>query len=178
MESTTNTPTATADRSARTKEILGEILRLMGLQATLEAKEDGDHIAVAITASKEGEEMGLRAGHRTQVLDALQVVLNRAVNRANEPRRFVSVDVGDFRQEEDPELVEMAKRLAAKAAAIGKPIAVGPMNARDRRQVHLALAGVPGIKTQSEGEGIARRLLIIPVSANQQGQPPGTSGNA
>lgn len=175
MDATPNSP-STADRSAKSKEILGEILRLMGVEAKLEAKEEGDHIAIAVTASKEGEEMGLRAGHRTQVLDALQVVLNRALNRQNEPRRFVSVDVGDFRQEEDPELVAMAKRLAEKATAIGKPIAVGPMNARDRRQVHLALAGVPGIKTQSEGEGVARRLLIIPVTSTPEGQPP--SGNA
>jgi hypothetical protein len=36
------------------------------------------------------------------------------------------------------------------------------MSAADRRVIHLALADVPGLSTRSEGEGAARRLLIIP----------------
>jgi spoIIIJ-associated protein len=152
------------DRTARAKEVLAEILRLMGVEATVETKEDGENIAMAISVMKGGDEVGLREAQRSPVLEALQVVVNRAVNRANEPRRFVNLDIGDFRQGDDQELIAMAHRLAEKVIAIGKPIAVGPMNARDRRQVHLALAGIAGVKTQSEGEGIARRLLVIPAA--------------
>ncbi len=160
------------DSVARAKEVTSEILRLMGVEATLETKEEGENIAMAIAPGKGAEEMGLRVGHRSPVLEALQVVVNRAVNRANEPRKFVTLDVGDFRESTDPELVAMAKRLADKVLIIGKPVAIGPMNARDRRQVHLALAGMAGIKTQSEGEGIARRLLIIPTGASSSAPPP------
>jgi spoIIIJ-associated protein len=168
------------DSMARAKEVTGEILRLMGVEATIETKEEGENIAMAIAPGKGGEEVGLREGHRSAVLEALQVVVNRAVNRANEPRKFITLDVGDFRESTDPELMAMAKRLAEKVLAIGKPVAVGPMNARDRRQVHLALAGMPGIKTHSEGEGIARRLLIIPTdrsapAASAPAKPEGQS---
>jgi spoIIIJ-associated protein len=36
------------------------------------------------------------------------------------------------------------------------------MSARDRRQVHLALVGVDGVSTHSEGEGIFRQLVVVP----------------
>jgi spoIIIJ-associated protein len=162
MENTTPQTGSVTDGGARAKEVLGEILRLMGVEAKVEAKVEGDNVALAIEPQQGGDEVGLRQGQRTPVLEALQVVLNRAVNRINEPRRFVTLDVGDFGQGDDEELIAMAKRLAEKVIALGKPVPVGPMNSRDRRQVHLALAGVPGVKTQSEGEGVARRLLIIP----------------
>jgi spoIIIJ-associated protein len=37
------------------------------------------------------------------------------------------------------------------------------MSARDRRVVHMALARFPGVSTRSEGEGLERRLQIIPM---------------
>jgi spoIIIJ-associated protein len=49
-------------------------------------------------------------------------------------------------------------------------VALAPMSARDRRQVHLALVDVEGVVTRSEGEGIFRQLLIIP----SPGAPPRT----
>jgi len=45
---------------------------------------------------------------------------------------------------------------------LGKVLAVAPMSARERRQIHLALVGVEGVSTRSEGEGLFRQLLIIP----------------
>jgi predicted RNA-binding protein Jag len=36
------------------------------------------------------------------------------------------------------------------------------MSAADRRVIHVALAGTPGLTTRSEGEGIYRHLVIIP----------------
>jgi spoIIIJ-associated protein len=56
----------------------------------------------------------------------------------------------------------MAERLAAAARRTGKVIAVAPISPRDRRQIHLALVGVEGVSTRSEGEGLFRQLLIIP----------------
>jgi spoIIIJ-associated protein len=45
----------------------------------------------------------------------------------------------------------------------GKIITFEPMNPRDRRVVHLALAKFEGVITKSEGEGDERRVQIIPV---------------
>jgi spoIIIJ-associated protein len=56
----------------------------------------------------------------------------------------------------------MAERLAASAMRTGKVLAICPISARERRQIHLALVDVEGVSTRSEGEGIFRQLLVIP----------------
>jgi spoIIIJ-associated protein len=45
----------------------------------------------------------------------------------------------------------------------GKIITFEPMNPRDRRVVHMALAKFDGVITKSDGEGDDRRVQIIPV---------------
>jgi spoIIIJ-associated protein len=52
--------------------------------------------------------------------------------------------------------------MAAAAKRMNKVLAIAPISPRERRQIHVALVEVEGISTRSEGEGIFRRLLIIP----------------
>ena len=52
--------------------------------------------------------------------------------------------------------------LAEAAKRTGKILAVAPISARERRQIHLALVDEEGVSTRSEGEGIFRQLLIVP----------------
>ncbi|MCC6666491.1 MAG: single-stranded DNA-binding protein, partial [Polyangiaceae bacterium] len=65
-----------------------------------------------------------------------------------------------------------ARRLGKQAVELGKIITFEPMNPRDRRVVHLALAKFEGVVTKSDGEGQSRRVQIIPVRrASAQSQP-------
>jgi spoIIIJ-associated protein len=148
------------------------VLERLGVKATVEAKEATDAIALSMTGVQGGEPFGLEPTRRSQVLEAIQYLANKAVNRDPNDRKWVTVDVGGFREATDEELAAMARRLAEKVKKIGKPVALGPMNARERRQVHLAIAGESGLRTQSEGEGLSRRLFIIPV----QGAPARPAG--
>jgi spoIIIJ-associated protein len=56
----------------------------------------------------------------------------------------------------------MARRLAERVAQEGKVITFDPMNARDRRIVHMALKEAVGVRTESLGEDPDRRVQIIP----------------
>ena len=98
--------------------------------------------------------------------------MNRVVNPRAEGRKWVNLDVGGFREEGDPAIKAMAERVAETAKRTGQVIAIAPISARDRRQIHLALVGVPGVSTRSEGEGIFRQLLIIPAKAGGGGAKP------
>jgi spoIIIJ-associated protein len=46
-----------------------------------------------------------------------------------------------------------------------------PLNAYERRLVHVALQGEPGITTYSVGEGAGRRVTVAPADADAA--PPG-----
>ncbi len=140
----------------------------LGAAVDVEVKETPDAIGVSLTA---------RAGNLVELnsalVEAAQYLVNRVVNPRAEGRKWVNLDVGGFREEGDPAVKAMAARLAATAKRTGQVIAIAPISARDRRQIHLALVDVEGVSTRSEGEGLFRQLLLIPSS-----KPSGGAGGA
>ena len=61
------------------------------------------------------------------------------------------------------DLRRLTRKLGGEAVKLGKIITFEPMNPRDRRVVHMALAKFEGVITKSDGEGDGRRVQIIPV---------------
>ena len=136
------------------------LLERLGAAVDVAAKETPDAIGVSLTA-RPGNAVELNSA----LVEAAQYLVNRVVNPRAEGRKWVNLEVGGFREEGDPAIQAMAERLAAVAKRTGKVLAVAPISARDRRQVHLALVDVEGVSTRSEGEGIFRQLLVIPAKA-------------
>ena len=126
-----------------------------------EVEEEGQ--APEIVVEVYGRDSGRIIGKRGQVLAALQFLTHRAVNRPGLDRRHVVVDAEGYRLRRESTLATMAQRLGQQAVDEGKIITFEPMNPRDRRVVHLALAKFEGVITKSEGEGDERRVQIIPV---------------
>ena len=110
-----------------------------------------------------GPDAGRIIGKKGQVLAALQFLTHRVVNRPGQDKRHVLVDAEGYRSRRDNSLATMARRLGRQAVEQGKIITFEPMNPRDRRVVHLALAKFEGVITKSDGEGDDRRVQIIPV---------------
>jgi spoIIIJ-associated protein len=110
-----------------------------------------------------GRDAGRIIGKKGQVLQALQFLTHRVINRPGLDRRHILVDAEGYRNRRDNSLASMARRLGRQAVEEGKIITFEPMNPRDRRVVHLALAKFEGVITRSDGEGDERRVQIIPV---------------
>jgi spoIIIJ-associated protein len=49
-----------------------------------------------------------------------------------------------------------------KVLSQGRPLNLQPMTPKERRIVHLALAQIDGVRSQSEGEGEHRSITIHP----------------
>lgn len=110
-----------------------------------------------------GPDAGRIIGKKGQVLGAIQFLTHRVINRPGQDRRHLLVDAEGYRSRRDDQLSTMAQRLGKQAVEQGKIITFEPMNPRDRRVVHLALAKFEGVITKSDGEGDDRRVQIIPV---------------
>ena len=110
-----------------------------------------------------GKDAGRIIGKKGSVLQAIQFLTHRVINRPGLDRRHVLVDAEGYRSRRDNSLATMARRLGKQAVDQGKIITFEPMNPRDRRVVHLALAKFEGVITKSDGEGDDRRVQIIPV---------------
>jgi spoIIIJ-associated protein len=79
-----------------------------------------------------------------------------------EGKKRIVVDTEDYRARREESLVKLAKRLGDKARQLGRPVTVSPMNAHDRRIVHLALQNDRSLRTRSTGAGLYRKIIISP----------------
>jgi len=150
-------PREAPEKVARAREFCEELFQRMGARIDVEVRETPEAIGVSLTA-REGNAIELGSA----LVEAVQYLVNRVVNPRAEGRKWVNLDVGGFREESDPVVKAMAERLAAAARRTGKVLAIAPISARERRQIHLALVGAEGVSTRSEGEGLFRQLLIVP----------------
>jgi spoIIIJ-associated protein len=151
-------------RAIQALEFVQKVLTEMGFDCRARLKrpdpsDENPEIVVEIV----GNDTSRVIGKKGQVLSALQFLTHRVINRPNLDRRHVLVDAEGYRSRRDDSLATMAKRLGQQALELGKVITFEPMNPRDRRVVHLALAKFEGVITRSDGEGDDRRVQIIPV---------------
>lgn len=147
-------------------DVVRGLFERLGAHVDVEVR-DTDAALVCYVRVKRGAAV-LEVGPRGQVLESIQYLANRMVGREVEGRKRITVEIGGFRDEGgEPAMVEMARRLADSARRIRKTLTIVPIQSRDRRVIHTSLAGMPDLKTRSEGEGNLRRLLIEvePVSA-------------
>jgi spoIIIJ-associated protein len=142
----------------RARTMLGELMTLIGVEATVEAVNDDLGPRLLIN----GDTSGVLIGRRGQTLDAIEYIANRMVAREDESAGRIVVDSQNYRDRRRQSLEELAHRLAERARRRGKTVTLNPMSPRDRRIVHLALQNERALTTRSAGKGYFRKLLIIP----------------
>ena len=154
MSSTTVLP----EKREAAAKALRDILDRMGIDAEVSAFDDGERIFL----DAHGAESGLIIGKKGATLDALKYIVNRIVSKKPNDGPGVVVDAEGYRGRREDSLADLARRLAEKALKTGRPVPVEPMNPADRRIVHVTLVDHPGVTTESDGEGLFRRVVIYP----------------
>lgn len=139
-------------------QALEGVLERMGVGAEVALTEDDTSVSLDITT----EEEDVVIGRDGEVLSALQFVVNKMVNRFPESRKRVVLDAVGFRTRRQESLSALAGEMGDKAIETGKVVRLSPMNAHDRRLIHMALKKRSGLSTRSEGDGMFRCLLIVP----------------
>ena len=157
-------PAFAPEKVAQAREFCEALFQRVGGKVAVEVKETPEAIGVSLRPQP-GNDLELGSA----LVEAVQYLANRVVNPHPDGRKWVNLDVGGFADESDPLVQAMAERLAATVRRMGKAVAIGPITARERRQIHLALVGAEGVSTRSEGEGLFRQLLIVPEPARPAG---------
>lgn len=96
------------------------------------------------------------------LLDALEYLVLKAARVDEEHFGRISFDCQDWRWVRSQELRLAAQVAAERVIQTGDPFPLNPMNARERRIVHLALKDQPQVRTLSEGYGAHRKVVIHP----------------
>lgn len=122
---------------------------------------------LTVTADQEGwlvnikmENPALLIGFHGETLAGLQLILSLMVYRQLGEWVRIAVDVDGYWQRRREILEKMALSAAQRVRLSGKPYPLPPMNARERRVVHLALAGATDVQTESQGEEPQRSVVV------------------
>lgn len=124
------------------------------LSVVLEPVSDG------VSLNLDGRDAELLLTEGGEALEAIQHVMNQAFGRKLARGERIVCDVRGFRATREAELRAMALHAAVQVRASGQAFTFGPMNANERRILHLTLADSEDLQTESIGEAKERRLKV------------------
>ena len=140
-------------------EALENILSLIPMEGvTVRAQNTDGTIALDI----EGDKSGLLIGRKGRTLDALQFIVNKIVNKTLQKRTQVVIDSENYRQRRKEFLTQMALKMGDKVKKSRKSVSTNLLNPHERRIVHMALRDDERLETRSRGEGLLKKVVIMP----------------
>lgn len=166
----------------RVESVLGDILRHGRFQLKYSIRK-GKAVAEGMEAPEfvvdlSGADAELLLQKHASLLDALEYLVLKAVRLDEDLFGRITFDCQDWRWLHAQELQLAARVAAERVIETGDPFPMNPMNARERRIVHLALRDQPRVRTVSEGVGPGRHVVIHPASSSSPSSRPHGPGDS
>ena len=133
-------------------QFLEQFLNLYPLEIRYQIKEKNDMLYFIF----DGMDKYLLLRKDGSLLLALQHLLNKL------SAKKVQTDCDFFRKRKERELKEKTQQIAHKVQETGENEILDYMNPYERRIVHIAANQVPGITSESIGEGFLKQVKIYP----------------
>ena len=83
------------------------------------------------------------------------------INGKLEKHRGVIFDVENYRERQNEKLENLATRMAEKCRRTHRRVTLSPMNAAERRIIHITVEKIKGVTSYSEGNEPHRRVVIV-----------------
>lgn len=137
---------------------LGPIFKALKVDdAVINVSEEDNTIRFDVT----GERVGILIGRHGETLNAIQFLMSLVINGKLENHRGVIFDVENYRERQAEKLENLAMRMAEKCRRTHRRVTLSPMNAAERRIIHITVEKVKGVTSYSEGNEPHRRVVIV-----------------
>jgi spoIIIJ-associated protein len=130
---------------------LSSVMPHFPLELTYQIKKRPDLVFVIF----DGPDKTMLLRNDGSLLLAFQHVLNKV-----SPVK-VQVDCEFFRRRKEKKLKEFGQKIAQEVSASGRDEVLDYMNPYERRIIHIAVNQVPGITSESQGEGFLKKVKIF-----------------
>ena len=144
------------------RETINKLIDLMGIEVTSTLRRADNEDGGGPLFEIEGDDSGLLIGRRGETLRSFQFLVRFLVSQSMGERTNVSLDVEGYDDRRKQSLTNLAKRVSQRVVKTGRSIELEPMNARERRLVHMSLADNDSVYTESSGSGNDRKIVIFP----------------
>lgn len=136
---------------------LGPIFDALEVDAVVQVSEEDN----TIRFDASGERAGILIGRHGETLNAIQFLMSLVVNANIESNKGVIFDVENYRERQVEKLEALALRMADKCRKTHRRVTLNPMNAAERRIIHITLEKQKGVTSYSEGNEPNRRVVIV-----------------
>ncbi|MFB6263852.1 MAG: protein jag [Bradymonadaceae bacterium] len=144
------------------REWLVELFDRMNLDVEVEALEEEERVHFDVSGPDAGRLLG--AGKLgPKAIEGVETVLQCSFSEHPDERELY-VDIGGAREDRKQTLQRVADQMADRALDLGETLTVSGLNSTDRRIIHRQLRDNDAVDTESVGDGIFRRLRILPES--------------
>jgi len=141
------------------EQLVRTMVERMGLELEIEVQLQGSGVNLQIT----GADQEMLVARNAELLSSIQFLLNRMQRRAWPGVGWIQLSCNGETRPRDEELMVMARKMAEQVASSGKTRKLRPMNAYERRLVHLAVREFGGLTSSSDGNGSLKRVRISKV---------------
>ncbi len=149
-------------------DYLKPILELMGAgNVTVRGVRRGETVVLCV----EGDRLGALIGRRGETMESLSYLTSLVANHGDGSYIKLGIDIGGYRAKREADLAALARRIAARVQRSGYSYELEPMNPYERHIIHSALAGIEGVRSESKGEGVDRRVVIYSTDPNASNLP-------
>jgi spoIIIJ-associated protein len=150
----------TKDIGDTIRDVIINIFKRMEIDCGITDIKEGESKVYVELESKNSS--GLVIGRKGKTLESLQFMVNLIVNHKTGSDKKIILDIESYRAKRERALRKMSKDIAFKVIKSGKPWTLEPMNPFERRLIHLTLQNDSRVTTKSEGQGIYRKVTIMP----------------
>ena len=140
--------------------VLQDILKYFELGEVTIDEYEGDEGELILDIT--GDNLAVLIGRHGRTLESLQFLITSILYRKLGFRYPVFIDVEGYKSRQRQKIEDIAYSAAQRAVEQDRRIKLRPMTPYERRIVHLYLRNDDRVETKSEGEGHARRVVIIP----------------
>lgn len=139
-------------------DLVESMLKLMNVDADIEVERKGlrEEVRIETSSDSDGDRL---IGRRGEALESLQYLLGLMLGYARTDRE-VRIDVDEYWEDREEELVQLAEELAEGVRYSGKKEKSPTLLPSERKVVHRVVAEFAGVSTVSEGEGLWKRVVI------------------
>lgn len=117
-----------------------------------------------------GPDSGLLLERGAELLRSIEVIAIEMLRLPSNEHEKISFDCMNHRAMRLEELRAAASVAAERVRKSGVPYRFAPMSSRERRIVHLALRDCDDLRTESEGEGARRMVVLMPKDYRSSGR--------
>ena len=108
----------------------------------------------------ETDKSAVLIGKQGKTLEAFQFICNLAASRLGAEGTRVIIDTQDYRSRRERSLERMAAQAAERVRRSRESVLLEPLNPFERRIVHTAIARRGDVETESEGDGLYKRIRV------------------